>query len=520
MNNIILALLAVVFWLIGIYAMANRIRRSKHFSLYGPALMVKTSKNRNILDRIASRFPAVGFSKLSVAMFLIWGILSLAFLIYEAYLISQVHVATSPPLNEYLAIPGINPAIPVIYGTVALFIAVVLHEMMHGVVARKHGINVKSVGGLFFIVPLGAFVEPDQDEISKADPVVRRRIFASGAGINIIITLVSFLLIVGAFMPAAQPTHSGFYVSSVDSAFSQNSSLTAHVEVLSIGGVSGEQLGSLYLDSQFTPGKKVSVQIYSDHRVSNLTVPAGVVIDGLYPGFPAAKAGVPPGSIVYALDGVVIKNLTSLSSYLDSVKPLSFVNLTVISYSGGHFSGEHFRNYTLQTVSKYSFYQKYEPSANSANYRGESFIGIAISYMGMTGIPIGQMKPIIFGYSAVSDFPVGIFQMLSLPFQGLSPVPSYLTNLFTVPGSGWFFWGSVNTLYWLFYINLLLALLNTLPAAILDGGQFFKDTFKIASRHRIFKSLRDERLVTLISNSLTMLVVFLFFYMIIGPRIS
>lgn len=64
--------------------------------------------------------------------------------------------------GAYVLLPGINPYLPLFYGWVALVVALVVHEGMHGVVARNLKFRVKSSGLLFFLaIPVGAFVDVD-----------------------------------------------------------------------------------------------------------------------------------------------------------------------------------------------------------------------------------------------------------------------------------------------------------------------------------------------------------------------
>ena len=68
-------------------------------------------------------------------------------------------------------LPGINPMLPIVYGWIAIVLAIVVHEGAHGVIARNVGLKVKSSGLLFFlIVPIGAFVDVDEEQIKKAKP--------------------------------------------------------------------------------------------------------------------------------------------------------------------------------------------------------------------------------------------------------------------------------------------------------------------------------------------------------------
>ena len=94
-----------------------------------------------------------------------------------------------------LPIPGINPLLgPIFYGWFALIITIVIHEGAHGIAARSLGFRVKSSGLLFFLfIPIGAFVDVDEEQIEKAKPKRALRVMAAGVGANIVIGVVCLL---------------------------------------------------------------------------------------------------------------------------------------------------------------------------------------------------------------------------------------------------------------------------------------------------------------------------------------
>ncbi|MEM0157803.1 MAG: site-2 protease family protein, partial [Thermoplasmataceae archaeon] len=227
--------LLVIIWVMAIMYLAPRISRSKHFGLLGPALMVKSTKNRNIIDRIAKKFPGVLFGKISVVLVIISSIFAVVLLVYGSILSLNIKPANAPSLSLLIGLPGINPAIPISYGLVTIIVAVAIHEIFHGVVARRQGIKLSSVGALFFIIPLGAFVEPDEKEIMSADPVIRRRIIAAGPGVNIVIAVISLVIVAFLLFPAVTPTHQGLYVESTTGGSVAASLIPTGSELISYG---------------------------------------------------------------------------------------------------------------------------------------------------------------------------------------------------------------------------------------------------------------------------------------------
>ena len=107
--------------------------------------------------------------------------------------------------GSILLLPGINPVLPIVYGWIAIVFAIAVHEGAHGVIARNVGFNVKSSGLLFFLfVPIGAFVDVDEEQIKKAKPRPALKVMAGGVGANIIVAavcLLGVLLLVGSLTP-------------------------------------------------------------------------------------------------------------------------------------------------------------------------------------------------------------------------------------------------------------------------------------------------------------------------------
>ncbi len=521
-NWLYIVFLLVILWVMAIMYLAPRISRSKHFGLLGPALMVKSTKNRNIIDRIAKKFPGVLFGKLSVVLVIISSIFAVVLLIYGSILSINIKPSNAPSLSLLIGLPGINPAIPISYGLVTIIAAVAIHEIFHGVVARRQGIKLSSVGALFFIIPLGAFVEPDEKEIMSADPVVRRRIIAAGPGVNIVIAIISLIIVTFLLFPAVTPAHQGLYVESTTGGSAAASLIPTGSELISYGNssvsYSGNALVNLTVDSVLTPGQNYTAEISKGGTISRIPIPAGIVVASVIEGLPAYNASIPVGSIILSVGNEVAYNDTVLSSYLDSVTPGNTVNMSVEIYNTTTRTNS-IKTYSVNTTSLYYYYSKYDPSANSPSYAGKSFIGITLSYFGIGGLALSGMQDILSGKQVFTIPWTGILEFISLPFAYLYPVPSSLASLFTVPFSPFVFWGIVNVFYWLFWWDLLLAITNALPLFVFDGGQFFRDTLYIAGKKERLKFLRNDANVGKITTFVGFLVLFLFLWEIIVPRI-
>ena len=93
-----------------------------------------------------------------------------------------------------LLIPVLNPFFPVTYGLIALIITLVIHEAGHGIVARVHNIRVESTGILLFLgIPVGAFVNIEQELLVKASMKQKSAILTAGALNNMILAAISLI---------------------------------------------------------------------------------------------------------------------------------------------------------------------------------------------------------------------------------------------------------------------------------------------------------------------------------------
>ncbi len=95
-----------------------------------------------------------------------------------------------------LLIPGLNPILPWTYGWIGLVITIIIHEAGHGVVARVYNTKVESTGiVLFLVIPIGAFVNIQQDELNKTTFKQKSAILTAGPLNNMVLAGISFGLL-------------------------------------------------------------------------------------------------------------------------------------------------------------------------------------------------------------------------------------------------------------------------------------------------------------------------------------
>ena len=184
-----------------------------------PMLIVRTKRFAPIFERLGA---------LRTSRYLSW--ISLVLVPFVAgialYLLisSLIGLLSNPGVGQVvrelgpgsiLLLPGINPMLPIVYGWIAIVFAIAVHEGAHGVIARNVGLNVKSSGLLFFlIVPIGAFVDVDEEQIKKAKPIPALKVMAGGVGANIVVSalcLLGILLLISSLTPVID----GVYINDV-----------------------------------------------------------------------------------------------------------------------------------------------------------------------------------------------------------------------------------------------------------------------------------------------------------------
>jgi membrane-associated protease RseP (regulator of RpoE activity) len=94
-----------------------------------------------------------------------------------------------------VAVPGYDIFVPIVYALIAFTVLLFSHEFAHGVLARVHKIKLKSTGLLTFgIVPVGAFVEPDEKELESRSSIQKMHVFAAGSFANVLVCAVSVII--------------------------------------------------------------------------------------------------------------------------------------------------------------------------------------------------------------------------------------------------------------------------------------------------------------------------------------
>ncbi len=519
-------LIATVF--IGIYSLLmlplqnSEAWRRKGITTWGPiplAIFFRTTKGLKLLDRLSR---PKGFWRVLASAGVPLVILSMVYFLAILLLMTYLMIQEPPEPSSYnaprniLLIPGLNEYIPFVWGWIALFVTMVVHEFAHGILSRVEGVRVKSMGIITFLVaPIAAFVEPDDVELfgSKEKPPVvgkgaRIRILSAGVISNFLVAFVAMALFFGPVLSSISPLDRVVAVDVENGSAGDIAGFQKSMVLLEAGGKDVRSLDDLY--GTLSEGPSEFEVINDDrHEVLSLEGKAakGIMVASIFDDSPAARAGMPAGTVITAIDGTQIGGLAGFRSYMNTTEPGQ--EITVTTERG---------TYDLKLSSKED---------------GSSFIGIGISgdvvYIGGVTFQQAPSSQFLAVLKAIPRSGIeGFTYLLSLPFAG---IPGFTEKGF--PGfSGWitsvfeptgwaeplghrFFW-IANLLLWIGWINLYAGLFNCLPAVPLDGGHIFRDLVQ-SGFERVVNVQKAERLTRTVVALLAWLVLTSLLITVVAP---
>ena len=179
-------------------------------------LMWRTDWGKGFIEKISQNKPfwrRVG-DVWVITVFVIM-VLMFSLLLWQATLAWQIPKTSAVSPKMMIGLPGVNPVIPLWYGILALVIAMVVHEFSHGILSRVANVKVKALGLLLFIFPVGAFVEPDEEEMKAMKKWERMRLYAAGPGSNMVIAVIFSFLFSSVMVASLEPAEDGLLLYSV-----------------------------------------------------------------------------------------------------------------------------------------------------------------------------------------------------------------------------------------------------------------------------------------------------------------
>ncbi len=323
-------------------------------------------------------------------------------------------------LGGVLLLPGINPYLPFVYGWFAIVVAIIVHEGSHGIAARSLGLEVKSSGLLFFLfVPIGAFVDVDEEQLKKASGRVSSRIMAAGVGSNVVVAAICLI-------------------------------------------------GVLVIVSGLTP-----------------------VIDGAYvfqvsSGSPAESAGLLPKDVFVSVDGIGINRTADLTAILENKTAGETVNVTVAR-------GSMWRD-------------RFSTVVNLTTSGNRTIMGVSVGDL--------QTEARLRNYVTITPIGLSMYIVPPAVAPGLAPFSDSLASFYASPlGSQWPV--VADTFFWVWFVNVSVAIFNALPIYPLDGGRMFNIALK-----SIIRGKQHEKLIYRVTMAVTAAIVLVLLLTVIIPFIT
>ncbi len=170
------------------------------YELKLPLILIHTPFGLNFFDKIAnSKFGKI-YAKFNIYLMPLITALAV-FLIVGSLLVLFSNDSAREGVREIgpqgnLLIPGLNPILPWTYGWIGLVITIIIHEAGHGIVARVYNTKVESTGVVLFLgIPIGAFVNIQQDELNRTSFKQKSAILTAGPMNNMILAGICFGLL-------------------------------------------------------------------------------------------------------------------------------------------------------------------------------------------------------------------------------------------------------------------------------------------------------------------------------------
>jgi membrane-associated protease RseP (regulator of RpoE activity) len=275
MDWIWILLLAVIIYLAVAFIIRQQQIFSEHIVFYGPIMAIRTMKVAFFDWFIRFRTFFRVYASIGVAMVVIISV-GMTLLLFLS--LSYTFAVRPPPTGIYapqniLLIPGLNEYVPSTLAVwLAFVLAIAIHEFGHGVLSRVENIRVKAMGALLLVLPIGFFVEPDEEELNEARGMKKIRMFGAGITNNLVFGSACFvimILLMGPVVPVSGPIVGGIYQNySADQA-----GLPAFSVIQAVNGVpvrTPAEVSSLLNETQ--PGDQLVLTVLHEDQVKDYTL--------------------------------------------------------------------------------------------------------------------------------------------------------------------------------------------------------------------------------------------------------
>ncbi len=549
----------MVYWLIIAILNKQGVLERYNITAFGPILMIRTRRGQRLLSVLARprRFwkllANIGIPVMLIGMFIMFVLVIMT----DYAMLQSIFDRTMLPPGKYNApqniflIPGVNEYIPLVWGAIGLAVTLVVHELAHAILCRVEGIDVKSMGLLTLIVPIGGFAEPDEEQlfgkkqsdrsdvgstgigsgydqavcdVPKETPVrvggaprpARMRILAAGVMVNFVVAAILFLLLFGPVLGAIAPLSDVTIASVNKDSVAAQAGIKENMVITQVDNTTIRSAQDFYI-YMTTRSQDVPLTLHAQEQqtreifvlaADDAVMQSGVTIWEVVEDSAASRANLTADMTITQIDNTSIYNSTDFIAFLNTTTPNQTVEMF---FADGNVS----------------FVALGSSPDRSCGYLGVvattslEFAGMAIgAYPAAATLHILQNIPSMMGgiEGWLIIFALPFIGFDGTGFAGFSSTMQFYEPIGWAAGYGVLVFWIANALIWTFWINFFAGLFNCLPAVPLDGGHIFRDTVHLVTE-RVIGDRDAERLSHVLAAVFAMLVFASFAFMIFGPYI-
>ena len=317
-------LIGVVCYMLVATALSSRGILPEYVRVSGPITTLHTQRGKAVLDWLArpKRFwRAWGNFGIGIALVVMIG----AFLLvmtaaYGVFTDPPEATAVNQPRNV-LVIPGVNDFLPlsaapeIVFG---LLVGLVVHEGGHGLLCRVEDIEIESMGlALLTVIPLGAFVEPDEENRQRADRGGQTRMFAAGVTNNFAVSALAFLLLFGPVVGAIAPVAGVPIGNTVPGSAAADADIARGDVITAVGGQSVANENDL--DAALAEAdRRVSLTVDGGEETRQVRVTRSLLVTGAVPGVvPGIEVSASQSPEIVAVNGTEVHTERAFEAALE-----------------------------------------------------------------------------------------------------------------------------------------------------------------------------------------------------------
>ncbi|WP_121820376.1 site-2 protease family protein [Halostella salina] len=295
----------VAYWLV-VLLLRRRGLLPDYVGTQGPIMTLHTKRGRDFLDWAAGpkRFWRA-WSNFGIGIALVLMVGSFLFLLFGAFTaLQQTETTAANQPRNVLVIPGVNDFLPLAVApeiVTGLAVGLIVHEGGHGLLCRVEDIEIDSMGlALLAIIPVGAFVEPDEESQRSVDRGGRTRMFAAGVTNNFAVTVIAFALLFGPVVGSIGVASGAAVGGSLQGSPAKAADIGYGDRITAVEGQPIESNGDLTAVLDNESAREVTVEVNGEDR---RTVSRSVLVTGVLPDGPV---DIDRGATIRAVNGTPV----------------------------------------------------------------------------------------------------------------------------------------------------------------------------------------------------------------------